>query len=304
MARLLSSSDELSQLYDNSVVSLSGALNRLVRSQLGKSDHMRAMDEFASVIAETMTLADLFGRRRLLLEAAAVNHGAAAVSPRVLFAETPIMPRLTFLEAVRDLTSREPLKGFNWQQVAEIYKTRQGFALARSADIKLTERVQQTIERFMRRGIQLRSAEKIIAELGGFTKAYAETVYRTNLSTAYSAGRFDQAADPDVAVVIGGFEYLTSRDSDVRRGRKQDSGENHAAADGFIAATTDPIWDTLAPPSGYQCRCVTRMVPRGELRRLGLVGDSGQVTRRVPRNFSAYRRHPAFSTSRARTIYR
>ncbi len=302
--RLLASVDELQRLADHSVVPFRRALERLVRSQFGEADPITAMNNLRSVFVETMTLADLFGRRRLLLEAAAVGSAAASNLPKVLFAETPVVPRLTFLEAVRDLTSRAPLKGFNWRQVADIYQTRQGFALARSADVALTQRVQKTIERFMRRGVQLRNAEKIISELGGFTRAYAETVYRTNLATAYSAGRFDQAAEPEVAAVIGGFEYLTSRDSDVRRGRKQDSGENHAAADGFIAATTDALWDTVAPPAGYSCRCVTRMVPRKELKRLGLVDESGRITRRIPRNFSAYRRHPAFATSRARSIYR
>jgi len=303
MTRLKSSVDELAELADNSVQSFSRALRRVVRSQFGDADRQAALGHLATVIAETMTLADLLGRRRLMLELRSAGSAPEDLPP-VLFGQQPTIPRLTFLEAVRDLTSRAPLEGFNWRQVAEIYQTRQGFALARSADVALTERVQKTIERFMRRGIQLRNAEKIIAEMGGFTTAYAETVYRTNLSTAYSAGRFDQASDPEVAAVIGAFEYVTAKDSDVRRARKEDAGENHLAAEGFIAATTDEIWDTTAPPSGYSCRCTLRMVPREELKRRNLVDRSGLVRRLIPASFSAYSRHAAFGRSRARAIYR
>lgn len=300
---LKQSVDELAELADNSVASFTKAMRRVIRSQFTESDRESALGNLGTVIAESMTLADLLGRRRLMLELRSFGQDDSGL-PRVLFAETPTIPRLTFLQAVRDLTSREPLKGFNWRQVAELYQTRQAFALARSADVALTERVQKTIERFLRRGIELRNAERIIADMGGFTRAYAETVYRTNLSTAYSAGRFDQAARPEVAAVIGAFEYVTAKDSDVRRGREEDSGENHMAAHGFIAATTDPIWDTTSPPSGYACRCSLRMVPRDELKSRGLVEASGQITRNIPSGFSAYRRHEAFATSRARSIYR
>lgn len=303
MPRLKSATDELAELADNSVASFNRALRRVVRGQLGEADRQASLGHLRTVLVETMTLADLLGRRRLMLELAASGNESAGLPP-LLFGQQPTIPRLTFLEAVRDLTSRDPLKGFNWRQVAEIYQTRQGFAMARSADVALTERVQQTIERFMRRGIQLRNAEKIIAEMGGFTTAYAETVYRTNLSTAYSAGRFEQATQPEVAAVIGAFEYVTAKDSDVRRARPQDSGENHLAAEGFIAATTDEIWDQVAPPSGYSCRCTLRMVPREELKRRNLVHRSGRVTRMIPAGFSAYTRHAAFSRSRARAIYR
>lgn len=303
MPRLKSAVDELSQLADNSVVSFTKALRRVIRSQLTGTDRQEALAHLGVVFSESMTLADLLGRRRLMLELRATGEGDSGLPP-LLFGQTPIVPKLTFLEAVRDLTSRAPLKGFNWRQVAELYQTTQAFAMARSADVALTESVQRTIERFLRRGIQLRNAEKIIAEMGGFTTSYAEVVYRTNLSTAYSAGRFDQASRPEVAAVIGAFEYVTAGDSDVRRSRPEDNRENHLAAHGFIAATTDAIWDTTAPPSGYSCRCSLRMVPRDELKRRGLVDNSGRITRFVPSGFATYQRHPAFARSRARSIYR
>lgn len=303
MTRLKESINELAEFFDNSAITFRKALERVVRSQFDEADRVTALNNLQTVIAETMTLSDLLGRRRLLLEVAAGTGGTSVTLPPVLFVETPVFPRLTFLEAVRDLTSRGALEGFNWQQVAELYRTRHAFALARSSDIALTQQVQKAIERFQRRGVTLRGAERVIAEMGDWTTSYAELVYRTNLSTAYTAGRFQQAADPDVAAVIGAFEYSTAGDSDVRSGRPVDSGENHAAANGFVAATTDPIWDTTAPPSGYSCRCTIRMVPRAELVQRDLVSSDGRVERFIPSGFSAYRRHPAFSTSRARQIY-
>ena len=100
------------------------------------------------------------------------------------------------------------------------------------------------------------AASKVIQQLGDFTRSYANTVYRTNLNTAYTAGRFQQAQEPGVRTVLPAMERWEIMDSAVRRGRPIDgpkggTKENHAAAHGLVAATTDPIWNRVASPSGY-----------------------------------------------------
>ena len=93
MTRLKSSVDELAELADNSVQSFSRALRRVVRSQLGGTDHQAALGHLATVITETMTLADLLGRRRLMLELRAAGSGPDDLPP-VLFGQQPTIPRL------------------------------------------------------------------------------------------------------------------------------------------------------------------------------------------------------------------
>jgi len=115
------------------------------------------------------------------------------------------------------------------------------------------------------------------------------------LSTVYSAGRFAQARDPNVRQVIGAFERYEVLDSDVRRGRPEDGGENHMAVHGLIAAPNDPIWNRVAAPSGYNCRGGERFLSKQDLKSRGLLRPTGEVERLFPPSFEDFRPHPLFA---------
>jgi very-short-patch-repair endonuclease/predicted nucleic acid-binding Zn ribbon protein len=74
---------------------------------------------------------------------------------------------------------------------------------------------------------------------------------RTTYNTATTAGRFTEAKAVQDAGIPVGFRYSTAGDSDVRSGRPQDNGENHAALDGMVARADDPCWTRWSPPGGY-----------------------------------------------------
>ena len=207
-----------------------------------------------------------------------------------------LVPKVEFEQAIRDVLAREPRLAANADEVARIYRTRHALAVAHSTEIELTRRVQEAIAEVARSGDGTVRAEKVIAEIGGWPRSYAETVYRTNLATAYQAGRFQQAFDPRVAPEMRAFEYQTVGDVDVRDGT--DGPENHAAADGLIAGTKDSVWHRASPPCGYNCRCSLRLVGVDELEELGLIRPDGQVQRREPSNFNEFRPHPRFGHSR------
>src|SRR3972149_4502511 len=76
------------------------------------------------------------------------------------------------------------------------------------------------------------------AEAGGITAVnpyHAETVFNTNIQTAYNAGRWEMYHAPEVAEAFPFFQYHTVGDDRVRPA--------HAAMDGFIARRDDPVWD-------------------------------------------------------------
>ncbi len=99
------------------------------------------------------------------------------------------------------------------------------------------------------------------------TKTYADTVWRTNLSTAHNAGRQRQAKEfPDFIV---GFEFSATHDSSARK--------NHLAADGLRAPVEHEVWDFFTPPLGYNCRCVIRQITRPEAERKGWLDDQGRL---------------------------
>lgn len=290
-----------------------------------------AVVRVADTIGETMTLADLFGRRRVLLE---LDHAAQAtynapsrrVAPDFVtiaggapsrlpqssslgprpdqFAASPIVPNVPFSEAFKDIIRREPRLAANAEEVAELYRTRHAFALARSAEQEITERVQGFISKAVETGVTAPKAATVVAGLGDWTRSYGMVTYRTNLTTAYTAGRFKQAQEPGVLEALPAMERTEILDSAVRRGRKQDGPkggpkENHKAINGLILETRDPRWAQYAPPAGYGCRGSTRLVPRAELSRRGLLTEAGEVIPFFPRGFEAYQPHPNFGKRRA-----
>lgn len=281
---------ELDEFADASTSRLASAITDLARGVLsqGSTGYERAMRKLRAAIGETMALADLLGRRRVLLEMDAAGGDASFSS--VL---TPV-PRVPFREAIEELLSREPRLAESAAEVADLYRERVSFAVARSADESVTQRVQDALAAMTKRGTTGATQTAVIEEIGEWTRGYAQTVYRTNLTTAYTAGRFRQAQEPVVARAMPAMERFSVRDAAVRRGRPEDGGENHLAAHGLVAGTRDPIWRTHAPPSGYACRCTVRLVSATELKRRGLMGANGRVERFEPRGLAAFRPHPHF----------
>lgn len=89
-------------------------------------------------------------------------------------------------------------------------------------------------------------------------------IYETNLSTAYSAGRYAQQSDPDVKAA---FPYWTYVHSGSRHPRL-----NHLSWNGTTLSADDPWWKTHYPPNGWRCGCRVSITSRAGLRRMGKDG--------------------------------
>ena len=280
--------EELDALFTKSSGPIQAAALRLAAARSKEITDTRTTDTDAAMralgraIGETRTIADLMGRARLLLEsdAAADKVPADLRNVMVFKSPSPALGAPTFTDAVQAIIGREPRLARTGAAVAKVHM-RGGFALARSADLQITKAIQRVMGELAKQSPGAVAASRIIAKVGNFTRAYAETVYRTNLSSAYSAGRWEQASDPVVAQVIGAFERVAILDGDARPW--------HAAAHGLIATKADPIWNVASTPSGYGCRCKMRLVSKFELESMGLLKD-GKVTRRTPAGFGNY--HP------------
>lgn len=287
---------------------LTQAMGRMAAAILTGSlaDDQKAKADYAQVVGDGLILSDVLGRKRTLLEAEDAARRApeppegeeriepvlfgARHSARVAAALAPVslkddafVPKVRFEEAIRDLTSRDPVIARSAAEVAELYRTRDAFAITNSSYEILTKRIRDEIVRL--RGKGAFTAKEVLSNVGGFSRAYAETVYRTNLSTAYTNGRIDMARDPVVNQVIGALLYVATRDSDVR--------PNHLAADGLIASQHDRLWLTFRPPMGYNCRCGLRMVDRWDLEEMGLI-EGNLVKRRPPATFRKAHPDPGF----------
>lgn len=245
--------DQLELLLDRSTSALGDIIARWAFAVAHGADITAEarLKKAGSIIAASQALADLLGRQALLR---LVERRAKFNSPRSV---TPVVPDVPFLEAVQSLIDRTPALATDWEEVSKIYTTDYGFALAKSLEPIVTENVQRVIADAIEQGIPRDDAVQTIADIGAWPRSYAQTVYRTNVATAYAAGLWKKARDPELAELVGGFRYVTAGDVDVRA--------SHKMLDGIVAAIDDKIWDRISTPRGFQCRCSLELVDPEEL---------------------------------------
>ena len=248
------------------------------------------------IVNDTMGVAEIVGASLSLQEAAkalpADGMAMKADIPYLMaFADAPnqtIIPRVTLDEAIEAMSDRVPMAfrraaDRTAQKIAKLYGKghpvtgRPIVAFAYSAEMAVTKRVQKLIVEAIREGTHevdigrriVNSVAQMRKLSAPWTQAYARMVFRTNANTAVTAGRFRQAQDPDIKAVTPCFRLTTARDADVR--------DNHKGADGLVFKVDNPIWDKIAPPLGYNCRCKVRAVSLGQLRRMNRLDSRGNV---------------------------
>lgn len=141
-----------------------------------------------------------------------------------------------------------------------------GFAEA-IANISAADQVQVVIDSLAQALLGGMSFEswKVLATSGrvdlGMPPAQLATAIRTNVQTAYNAGRYSaQVANKFNQPV---WMYDAVNDSRTR--------ETHAEMSGFLAAADDPVWSVWYPPNGYNCRCSIRSMTVSEAAARGYV---------------------------------
>jgi len=91
-----------------------------------------------------------------------------------------------------------------------------------------------------------------------------KTIYRTNIQTAYQAGRFqEQLENADDRPY---WQYVAILDGKTR--------PSHRAMNGKVFRFDDPFWGTFYPPNGWGCRCRVKALSQSNVERRGLVLES------------------------------
>lgn len=251
-----------------------------------------ARDQLAEVMRDTMGTAEVLGASLTLQAAASVLSRSKnmARDKRCLmeFADQQVIPRVTFEEALADMVERTPViirraAERTAQAIAKLYSQSNVMAFVRSAEVSVTKEAQSFITRALKTGIPEGEAGKKLAmsvnnirkRSKAWSEGYSRMVFRTNVNTSLTAGRFRQAQDPDIKAVIPAFRFDSVADSDTRH--------NHKAGDGIILRTDNPKWAKIAPPLGYNCRCQVVFVSAPELQAKGLIKANGDIREsRVP----------------------
>ncbi len=236
-----------------------------------------ARARLGEVVTETMAFGEVIGAASALR--AAAEHPEPVAFARPL---QKLVPRVTLKVALEDLVDRAPVTmrraaDRTARAIAKLYERGAVMAFARSAEATVTKEAQAFIARAFRLGMTENEAGRKLAKSINevrkrsreWSDGYARMVFRTNVNTAVTAGRFRMTHDPDVKAVVPAFRLSTAGDVDVR--------SNHRPADGMILRVDNPAWAKLAPPLGYSCRCRVDHVTRVELEMLGRIDKRGNV---------------------------
>lgn len=92
-----------------------------------------------------------------------------------------------------------------------------------------------------------------------------ETVFRTNVQSAYMAGRYKGMVENSDQRPF--WMYVAILDGRTR--------PRHRALHGRVFRWDDPIWRVIYPPNGYNCRCRVRALSQADMDREGLSLSSG-----------------------------
>lgn len=91
-----------------------------------------------------------------------------------------------------------------------------------------------------------------------------QTIYRTNLQTAYMAGRYtEQLANVDDRPY---WQYVAILDGKTR--------PSHRAMNGKVFRFDDPFWQFYYPPNGWGCRCRVVALAGDDLAKSGIQAET------------------------------
>jgi SPP1 gp7 family putative phage head morphogenesis protein len=110
--------------------------------------------------------------------------------------------------------------------------------------------------------------------------ARLETIFRTNVMSAYGEGRKAAMLAPAVVKRRPFWQWRAVKDSRTRGA--------HAAMHNVVMRADDPAWETIGPPAGFNCRCVVRALSQEAATAfLEVTGTDARVQALPDRGFAA-----------------
>jgi len=204
-------------------------------------------DALGEELEQHLVLAELAGRYAVLLEMGEQDTEALADKG----ATTAITANPAhFEEAVKAWRKRVPIADEDYRQLTEAARAR-AFTVAGVADLQVLDQAWAALEDAVAKGetyadFKAKVGPALEAAWGGEQPHLLETVYRTNVQTAYAAGRYQVLNDPAVL---------------RRRPYRKFSAINDSRTSpicsplaGTILPANDPWWATHHPPLHQRCR--------------------------------------------------
>lgn len=193
--------------------------------------------------------------------------------------------------AVRFLRSKGYAVSFDWYELQDRAHAR-AFTVAKAMRMDVLQDIRQAVQDVIEQGLtqevfidRLRAAlqargwwgkQEVVNPATGEVKTThvglhrLRTIYRTNLQSAYMAGRYE--AMKASAESHPNWQYIAVLDGRTR--------PSHRAMNGRVFRHDDPIWDSIYPPNGFNCRCRVRALRDSSISKAGLSVErsEGQLT--------------------------
>lgn len=137
------------------------------------------------------------------------------------------------------------------------------FHLANYNNLKVLQDVKNRLSDALKNGTTFQTFQKDLAKTvqeGTFTKRRLNTVFRTNVNSAYQAGRYK-----NLTANVNNrpyWMYVGIMDDRIR--------PSHASAHGKVFRYDHPFWAHFYPPNGFNCRCSVTALSEKDLKRRGL----------------------------------
>ena len=127
----------------------------------------------------------------------------------------------------------------------------------------LVQMVSDGIEEALKNGETLSDFKKRILgaiQSQGWHGSRVENIFRTNVQTAYAAGRYTKMQA--VKKIRPYWQYIAIMDSRVR--------PSHAVMNGKVYPADHAFWNNNYPPNGFRCRCGVRSLSARQVKDMGL----------------------------------
>jgi len=248
-----------------------------VGAQLGYLETALDLDLLGNTLYATMLPGRLLG-----LAQVALDNGPAA------FAAVEPLPSIVVEpeEALEWFRDKVPLSADAYRALADEVKSL-AFGIAGVQNVQIVALIQAALEQALAEGstfsVFLDRIDALFdAQAPGTTpgRAHLENVFRTNLQSAYQAGRLE--GQRQAAGRRPYWQYNAIDDDRVR--------ESHLAQDGKVYRYDHPFWDRWYPPNGYQCRCTVTTLSEDELGEFGLQVSQADAPEAPDQGFAGYPR--------------
>ena len=192
--------------------------------------------------------------------------------------------------ALEYLKSKKLLPGFSHYDVW-MHEYSVAFTVAKMLDADLLQEVKSALEEAIESGTDFNTFKKrlkpylmargwwgeqiMLDPVDGIEKVVQlgstrrlETIFQTNMATAYAAGQWQRIQSTKAALPY--LRYNASAASNPR--------EAHKRYYGLVLPVGHKLWKQIFPPNGYGCLCSVSQLTRGQAERYGISEEPEEIT--------------------------